>query len=94
LGEFSPIGWLLTLGTKFSKKVQNWQLLGLLFPTYQLCIYFDKNGLGYILGDFLGYILGDFLGDFGRLFHKLTLPPFPELTNLYERRRNDSAFFK
>jgi hypothetical protein len=29
------------------------QFLGYVFPLYELCIRLDKNGLGYILGDFV-----------------------------------------
>jgi hypothetical protein len=37
LTKFSPIGWLFTLGS---------------FLMHQQCINFDKNGLGFFLGEF------------------------------------------
>jgi hypothetical protein len=48
--EFSPIGRLLTLDS--FQKVQDTQTCGLLSPPKKIHFNFDKNGLGYILGDF------------------------------------------
>jgi hypothetical protein len=50
LGEFSPIGWLFTLGS-FLKMTQVADILGNFSPRLRLWNNFVKNGLGYILGD-------------------------------------------
>jgi hypothetical protein len=51
MGEFSPIGWLLNLGSFFLiTKIE--QSLGLIFAQCKLCIILTKNGLGYVLGNF------------------------------------------
>jgi hypothetical protein len=46
--NFSPIGWLFI----FLKITEVAQFLDYFFSRKKLCINFDKNGLGYILGDF------------------------------------------
>jgi hypothetical protein len=52
LGESSPNGPLLTLGSFFNKEVA--QIFGLLFPWYTFCFQlWQTNGLGNILGDFI-----------------------------------------
>jgi hypothetical protein len=53
-GEFSPIVRLFTLGS-FLKLKEAAQIFGLLFSHGEkyVCNNFDKNGLGYMLGDFL-----------------------------------------
>jgi hypothetical protein len=51
LGEFSPNARLFALGI-FWKMTEIAHNFGILFPNFRLCINFDKNGLGYILGDF------------------------------------------
>jgi hypothetical protein len=50
LGEFSPIGRLFSLGSFYY--YQSSPKFRLLFPQISLYIQFDKNGSGYILGDF------------------------------------------
>jgi hypothetical protein len=47
MGEFSPIGQLLSLG-RLSKPTE----VAKMFWAIHLCTHFNKNGLGYILGDF------------------------------------------
>jgi hypothetical protein len=42
---------LFTLGS-FSKIAEVTQIFVMLFPRFGLCINFDKNELGYTLGDF------------------------------------------
>jgi hypothetical protein len=54
LGEFSLIGWLVTKGNLL-KITEDLKFIVYFFPTYQLCIYFDKKWLR---------------PHFGRLFHK------------------------
>jgi hypothetical protein len=53
LGEFSPIGWLFTLGS-FLKMTKVAQIYGLHFPNVSAtCVLIlRKNGLGYLLGAF------------------------------------------
>jgi hypothetical protein len=50
LGEFSPIGRLFSLGSFYY--YESSPKFRLLFPQISLYIQFDKNGSGYILGDF------------------------------------------
>jgi hypothetical protein len=50
-GEFSSIGWLFALDS-FSIIAKLVQIFGLLFPNVPVMHFFDKNGMGYILGDF------------------------------------------
>jgi hypothetical protein len=50
LGEFSPIGQLIPLGS-FLKITDVAQIFNYFVLLFQLWINFDKNGLGYILGD-------------------------------------------
>jgi hypothetical protein len=52
LGEFSPNGWLFTLASFFENLLKHPTFLGYLFPRQGFCVDSDKNGLGYILGDF------------------------------------------
>jgi hypothetical protein len=52
VAEFSPIGHLFSLGS-FLKTAEAAQTFRLLIFTKKLCdMYFDKNGLGHILGGF------------------------------------------
>jgi hypothetical protein len=55
LGEFSPVGRLFSMG---SFLLQNQPVLGIFFPRKKLCINSDKNGLGYIQGEFLANSFG------------------------------------
>jgi hypothetical protein len=53
LGEFLPVGRLISLGI-FLKIAEVALIFGLLFSTeIALYCFFYKNGLGYILGDFI-----------------------------------------
>jgi hypothetical protein len=51
LVEFSPIGRLFSLG-RFLKIAEVALILGHFFPRETSYVCFDKNGLGYTLGDF------------------------------------------
>jgi hypothetical protein len=51
LGEFSPIGRSLILGS-FCKIAEVVRILGLLFPWYKLCINFYKKWVGLYFGRF------------------------------------------
>jgi hypothetical protein len=51
LGEFSPFWRLFSMGS-FLKITEVAKLLSRYFPRNKLLIKFDKNGLGYTLGDF------------------------------------------
>jgi hypothetical protein len=50
-GEFSPNGHYCTVG-RFIKITEVARILGYIFPKCKFWINLDKNGLGYILGDF------------------------------------------
>jgi hypothetical protein len=55
LGESSPKFaqcFIANFGKWFEKYKSSAHLRGTFSPWYQLCIHFEKNGLGYILGDF------------------------------------------
>jgi hypothetical protein len=52
LGDFSPVGEFITMGS-FVKITEVARIyVGLLFSTIKLSIHFGKSGLGYILGHF------------------------------------------
>jgi hypothetical protein len=51
LGGFSPIGWLFNSGSFWQLQKQP-TFFDYFFSPLRLCISFDKNGLGYVLGDF------------------------------------------
>jgi hypothetical protein len=51
---YTHIMWVFFNFRKFLWKLQKQsQCLGILFSRWNLCFNFDKNGIGYILGDFL-----------------------------------------
>jgi hypothetical protein len=53
LGEFSPIGWFFYFGLFFQLCIEVVQIFGLHFCYLKSsCFNFDKNGVGYFLGDF------------------------------------------
>jgi hypothetical protein len=53
LGDFSPV--CDCLGTLVDLEISEvaFHIFGLLFPAVKLCIKFDRNVFGYILGNFL-----------------------------------------
>jgi hypothetical protein len=74
LGESSPKFaqcFIANFGKWFEKYKSSAHLRGTFSPWYQLCIHFEKNGLGYILGDF--FINSS--GHPGHLFRGI-FPPF------------------
>jgi hypothetical protein len=76
LGKFSPIGWLFSL-CGFWKFQKLRKFMALLFPEVSvLYLFWQKNGLGYILGDFFtnwsGHLGKDLVFLERRLLVKLT----------------------
>jgi hypothetical protein len=86
---YGPIAqcFIANFGKWFEKYKSSAHLRGTFSPWYQLCIHFEKNGLGYILGDF--FINSS--GHPGHLFRGI-FPPF-QLRSYFTSGLPDGMYF-